>query len=398
LPIYDSVQTVGRCVAFDPETFIKSPRFQQPMAEQLSAAQRHKLKRFIEVLEKPRGRNTELVTVYVPAGYELTKVIQQLAQEQGTATNIKSTTTRKNVLSGLERMIQHLRLYDKTPPHGLAAFSGNVAEQEGQQDVGVWSIEPPMELKIRIYRCDKQFILEPLQEMLEVHELYGLIVMDRRDASLATLKGKLITTLVETRSSVPGKFKAGGQSAARFARIREGEALAFYKKVADYAKDQFLHLNLKGLLIGGPGPNKHEFVDGGFLTGDLAKKVIAVKDLSYTGDFGLQELLERCQDVLAAEEVAKEKVLVNDFLKRLATSPGSACYGKDETLRLLKMGTIDIVLLSESTDDKLIDEFEAIAVQFGTRVELISADTREGAQLQQIGGIAGMLRYEVQDA
>src|SRR3989344_1060391 len=101
----------------------------------LTSKQRHDLKKFIKDLELFRGSHTELVSVYVPAGYELSKIMNHLAQEQGTAENIKSTATRKNVVDALEKMIQHLKIYPGTPEHGLAAFSGNVAEREGQSDV-----------------------------------------------------------------------------------------------------------------------------------------------------------------------------------------------------------------------------------------------------------------------
>ena len=43
------------------------------------------------------------------------------------------------------------------------------------------------------------------------HMVYGLVVLDRRDAILALLKGKTIVPLQKTHSEVPGKFKAGGQ-------------------------------------------------------------------------------------------------------------------------------------------------------------------------------------------
>ena len=111
-----------------------------------------KLKRIVKELAVHRGRHTELVSVYVPAGYDLNKIINHLQQEQGTAENIKSSSTRKNVISALERMIQHLKLYKKTPEHGLAVFAGNVAEREGQHDVRVWAVEPPIPLNVRIYR------------------------------------------------------------------------------------------------------------------------------------------------------------------------------------------------------------------------------------------------------
>ncbi|HHN81453.1 MAG TPA: peptide chain release factor 1, partial [Methanomicrobia archaeon] len=64
---------------------------------------RHNFKKQLDALKNIKGRNTELVSVYVPAGYEISKVAQQLRDEQGTATNIKSKSTRKNVLGALEK-------------------------------------------------------------------------------------------------------------------------------------------------------------------------------------------------------------------------------------------------------------------------------------------------------
>ena len=60
----------------------------------LTERERHHLKRFIKELNLHRGRHTEFVSVYVPQGYDLNKIIQHLSQEQGTATNIKSAGTR----------------------------------------------------------------------------------------------------------------------------------------------------------------------------------------------------------------------------------------------------------------------------------------------------------------
>ena len=63
----------------------------------LSEKQKFELKKFIKDLEDHRGSHTELVTVYIPQGYDMNKIIHHLAQEKGTATNIKSASTRKNV-------------------------------------------------------------------------------------------------------------------------------------------------------------------------------------------------------------------------------------------------------------------------------------------------------------
>jgi len=354
---------------------------------------KYELRKFIDELSKYKGRHTELVSVYVPAGYDLNKIISHLQQEQSTAMNIKSAATRKNVIAALERMIQHLKVIGRTPPNGLAVFSGNVAEKEGEQDIKVWSIEPPEPLKIRIYRCDKRFILEPLEDMLEVKETYGLIVMDRRDAHIALLKGKAIIPLVKTHSEVPGKFKAGGQSAMRFHRLIEGAAKAHYKKVAEKAKEQFYGMKeLKGIIVGGPGPTKYDFVE--YLPTELKRKIIAIKDTSYTGEFGLHELVEKSKDVLAREEIIREKELVGRFLDLLAKKPGMVAYGKEEVLELLKEGVVDVVLISEVIPKNVVEMFEAEAVKVGSRIEIISTETREGIQLKEMGGIAAILRFE----
>ncbi len=361
----------------------------------VSAKDKFHLKKTLKELSTYRGRHTELVTVLVPTGYDLNKIINHLSQEQGTASNIKSTATRKNVQDALERMIQHLRLFKQTPPNGLAVFSGNVAEREGQSDVKVWSFEPPVPLNVRIYRCDKRFVIEDLEGMTQDRTVFGMVVMDRRDADIAELRGKAIVPLLKTHSEVPGKFKAGGQSAYRFAQNRELAAKQHYKKVADYMKEQFLmNKDLKGILVGGPGPTKYDFVDGGFITNELKKKVIAIKDLSYTGDFGLQELLDKSQDVLATEEVADEKKIMQKFFDLLSTKPKMVDYGTEQVKNKLDIGAVDVLLLSEDLEDDVIEGFEAKADELGTEVKIISTDTREGVQLRDIGKVAAILRYE----
>ena len=358
--------------------------------------QQQKLKRLIKELSLHRGRHTELVTVYIPAGYDLNKIIGHLQQEQGTAENIKSTSTRKNVISALEKMVQHLKLFKKTPDHGLAAFSGNVAEREGQSDVRVWSVEPPSPLNVRIYRCDKEFVLEPLRDMLEIKEVFGLVVMDRREADIALLRGKKIIPVFSLQSNVPGKYKTGGQSAHRFEQNRELAAKEFYRKIAEQMKEKLFAIrsDLKGIIVGGPGPTKYEFIESGDITAELKNKIIAVKDLSYTGDFGLQELVEKSQDTLAAEAISGEKKIMQKFMELLASKPGMVAYGKTEVERAIDSDTVEILLLSESLDDETMDHFSEKAEAKGAEVRIISTETREGSQLADFGGIAAILRYE----
>jgi peptide subunit release factor 1 (eRF1) len=165
-------------------------------------------------LEKIRGRHTELISLYIPAGYNLVDIVNLLNQEYALTQNVKSKTVRKNVLSALTKIMQHLKLFRVTPENGLVIFCGNVSEREGISDIKLWSIEPPEPLAYKIYRCDQRFVLDPLKEMLREREIYGLIVLDAGSAEIGLLRGKKIEKLKHLESVVPSKTVKGGMCVA----------------------------------------------------------------------------------------------------------------------------------------------------------------------------------------
>ncbi len=362
----------------------------------LDTKQQFKLRKFVNELKSIRGRHTELVSVYVPIGYDINKIIQHLMQEQGTASNIKDKTNRQHVIDSLERMIRHLRLYKQTPPNGLAAFAGNIASQEGKTDIKVWSIEPPVPINIRMYRCDQTFILDELEGMMKVKDTFGIIVMDNREATVGLIKGKSIQVIKQLGSNVPGKLKVGGFSQARYARLREEAANEFYKRIAEVVNNEFLSMGneIKGIIIGGPGPTKEHFLNGDYINQELKRKVIAVKDVAYTDEAGLHELLEKSKDTLAQEEIIKEKKLVQDLLEMLAKNSDKVAYGFKDVKKALEYGAVEKLLVSEEFNE--IEEAEELASKTGAAFFLVSVETKEGIQLKDLGGIAAILRYKIE--
>lgn len=165
----------------------------------------------VKEIESHKGKHTEFITVYIPADYDVNSVQRQLEAEKSTAKNIKSTTTRNNVTDALDKIVRYLKGLKKTPENGLAIFCGNVSKVEGQSDLQLWDLQPFQPLKTRLYRCDKDFVLEPLKTMLEVSEIFGLLVMDRKEATIGLLEGKRIEVLQKMTSGVPSKVRAGGQ-------------------------------------------------------------------------------------------------------------------------------------------------------------------------------------------
>jgi len=364
----------------------------------MDEAQKFELESLIEELEGYRGRHTELITVLVPAGATLTQTTKQLEDEKGTATNIKSTGTRKNVINALERAIRKLKEIGRTPENGLAVFSGNVSQVDGQENLEVWAIEPPKKLKVKIYRCDQTFVLEPLKEMLETDEVYGLLIIERNEATIGLLDGKHIKILQHMTSGIPGKTRAGGQSSQRFHRIRESMAKEFFKRVAEHMKDYFFdNKKLKGILIGGPIPTKEEFLEQSQLVTALRDKVIAVKDLGGTEMHGLQELVGLCQDVLSEQEITKQQQILDEFFEKLAKDADKVSYGLAEVEDRLSRGAVEKLILSKSLDRETLKKFEGLARASSTEIHIVTKETAQGVQFDNLGGAGATLRFAIMD-
>ncbi|MCL5101697.1 MAG: peptide chain release factor aRF-1 [Candidatus Parvarchaeota archaeon] len=346
----------------------------------------------IKYLEGIRGRHTELVTVYVPAGFNLDIIRGQLSEEKNTASNIKDRNNRKNVVDALEKISNELRLIRLTPVNGLIVFCGNVSEREGEPDIKIWDVEPPQKSDIRLYRCDQHFIIEPLKAMYRQGNAYGLIVLDNREATFGVLEGANITALKHIKSLVPGKFSKGGQSAQRFAREREGLIRDFYKEIANTAKSLFFEENLSGILVGGPGPAKENFLDSGYLVTDLKKRVKGIKSISYTDESGLKELVEKSKDVLANERAFIEKELVQKVMASIARNDNLSAYGEMAVRKEIAANNVELLLLSSGLEDTIKNEFYYAAKKGDVRVEFISKESSDGAQLYSLGGVAAILR------
>ncbi|MHC1595709.1 MAG: peptide chain release factor aRF-1, partial [Candidatus Syntropharchaeales archaeon] len=192
---------------------------------------RYEFKKKLEELREKSGRGTELVTVYIPPEKQISDVTSQLRDEHGQASNIKSKSTRTNVQSALDSILSRLRYIKRPPENGIAIFCGAIDIGGDKTNLDTTIIIPPEPIRSYRYHCDSSFLLEPLEEILEDKKTYGLIVLDKREATIGVLKGKTISALKHTTSTVPGKTRRGGQSAQRFSRLREIAIHEFYTRI-----------------------------------------------------------------------------------------------------------------------------------------------------------------------
>ncbi|SFL25412.1 peptide chain release factor subunit 1 (aeRF-1) [Halogranum rubrum] len=408
-------------------------------AEEASEDRRkYEFRKVIEELQEYEGSGTQLVTIYIPEDKQVSDVVAHVTQEHSEAANIKSKQTRTNVQDALTSIKDRLRYYDTFPPkNGIVIFSGAVDSGGGQTTMVTKTLDsPPQPVESFRYHCDSAFLTEPLENMLADKGLFGLVVLDRREANVGWLKGKRVEPVKSASSLVPGKQRKGGQSAQRFARLRLEAIDNFYQEVAEMANDLMVakRHEIDGVLVGGPSPTKDEFLDGGYLHHELQDKVVGKFDISYTDESGLYDLVDAAQEVLADQEVMKDKSQMEEFFEKLHRGNEST-YGFGPTRKNLIMGSVDRLLLSEDLRSDVIvydcpnghEEFEVvdsrhktpehtcseckekaemreredviehlmnIAEQRGTETKFISTDFEKGEQLMDaFGGIAGILRY-----
>ncbi len=416
------------------------------MSYKQTSLQRFRLKRALKTLSSKEGRGTELVSLYVPPGRQISEVVAMLKNEHGTASNIKSNTTRKNVQDAITKTSQRLKLFKRVPENGLVIFCGAIPQNgPGSERIETYVLTPPEPIKIYLYRCDSRFHTEHLEELLKERETFGILALDSSAATYASLYGRRLEIIKEITSGIPGKHRAGGQSAARFQRLRQAKVQEFYKRTAEHANEIFLKLpNLKGIIIAGPGPTKLDFEKGDYLQYTLKDKIVATIDTSYVGEEGIKEVVERAPEILRKIRYVEEKMIVQGFLYEVGHDTGLATYGEEEVRRSLQTGAVKTLLLSEALDEvrvtvkcaacsyarqeniesrtrlafeqslvgkpcpecaapalqiaeekDLIDDLAELAEQSGSDVEVISTETEEGVMLQKsFGGIAAILRFK----
>ena len=406
---------------------------------------RYAFRRKIDEIAAIRGRATELISLYVSPGKQISDVMGYLRNEYAQSSNIKSRTTRKNVMWAIESLMNRVRAFKEPPARGVAFFVGNKAVGADKSETVTFIVEPPEPLNTYLYRCDSTFFLDPLLSMIHEPDLWGLVVMDRAEVTLGFLKGKRIEPLRNRQSQVPSKHGRGGQSAHRFERMIEHAAHEFFVRCGEIANELFLPKkdDLKGILLGGPGATKEYFYKEGYLHYELQQKVVQpLFDVGYTDESGLKELVDKATQTLHGLELTEEKRIIQQLLAEIRRAEqGLAAYGEREVTEALALGAVDTILLSEglrrthgtfkcgncghtfertAPDEEIaaiastpcpkcgaltlsqtrtadfVQELYERAVSSSAKVRMISTESEEGQMMAKaFGGVAALLRYPI---
>lgn len=412
-----------------------------------SNVEKWKVKRLIKSLESVRGNGTSMISLMIPPKDPICRAAKLLAEELGTASNIKSRVNQKSVISAILSVQQRLKLYSRVPANGLVIYCGTINTEEGKEKMVNIDFEPFKPIRAPMYLCDSRFHTEILSDMLKDDSRFGFIVMDGNGALFGVLSGSSREVVHKFSVELPKKHGRGGQSALRFARLRLEKRHNYVRKVAETAHSVFIQqasagggnaVNVEGIILAGSADFKNELSTSELLDKRLQCKIMKIVDISYGGEAGFNQAIQLSSEVLANVNFIKEKELIGRYFDEIYQDTGKYSFGVSDTLQALEMGAVGELIVYEGlnitryvmkdneetiirnltpeqeTDpvhfhDKdtgrkleilesvpLLDWIVESYTSFGAQLHFVSDRSQEGSQfVKGFGGIGGILRYKV---
>ena len=281
-----------------------------------------------------------------------------------------------------------------------------------------------------------------MSELLESDQKFGFIIMDGNGALFGTLSGNTREVVQKFSVDLPKKHGRGGQSALRFARLREEKRHNYVRKVAELAVQNYItadKVNVAGIILAGSADFKNDLNQSDMFDGRLQSKVIKVVDVSYGGENGFNQAIELAAETLSNVKFIQEKKLINAYFDEISQDTGKVCYGVDDTLKALELGACETLIVFENLeitrwtlkdsdgaevvlhmsklqeqdrslfmDKNTAQEMDVVEQQpflewlaekyrdFGASLDFVSDRSSEGNQfVKGFGGIGAILRYKV---
>ncbi|KAL5730637.1 Ethylene-responsive transcription factor 13 [Ranunculus cassubicifolius] len=390
-----------------------------------------KMKKLIKELESSRGNGTSMISLLIPPRDQITRVAKMLAEEYGTASNIKSRVNRQSVLGAITSAQQRLKLHKKVPPNGLVLYTGSVLTEDRKEKKVTIDFEPFKPINMSLYRCDNKFHTDALNQLIESGEKYGFIVMDGNGTLLGTLSGNVREILHQCSVDMPTKHRRGGQSSKRFERLGDEKRRNYVRKTSELAKQYFINPstsqpNVSGLILAGSADFKNVLSQSDLLDQRLQEKILNVVDVAFGGENGFNQAIQLSAEKLSNVKFVQEKCLIAKFYEEIDQDSGKYVVGVDDTLNALKMGAVETLIMWENlcetilkhlTEEQEHDEssffdpetstvldvvdktsltewFAEEYQSFGCKLEFVTDKSEEGSKFcKGYGGIGGILRY-----
>ena len=253
-------------------------------------------------------------------------------------------------------MCLELKLYKNIPANGLVVFCGVIETSDGKGEKKITiDYEPFKPINVFSYKCQNTFETAPLAALLEDDEKFGFVIVDGNGVLYATLQGNNKEILQRMEVQLPKKHGRGGQSALRFARIREEKRANYVRKVCELATQHFISNdkpNVKGLFLAGSAQIKTNVYESDIFDSRLKSIVLQQLDVSYGQENGLNQAITMAADAMGNVRFVQEKKVLGKFFENIALDTGLFVFGVQDTLKALDLGALETMLLWEDLEVK----------------------------------------------
>lgn len=245
-------------------------------------------------------------------------------------------------------------MYRQTPANGLVLFCGVILMEDGKTEKKITiDLEPFRPINVFTYRCQNSFETEPLMCLLEDDDKFGFIVIDGNGVLYATLQGNNKEILQRMPVQLPKKHGRGGQSAARFARLREEKRHLYVSKCCELATQHFIsndRPNVKGIVVAGSANLKFDLQQSDHFDKRLLPIIITTVDVSYGFDQGFNQAITLAQDALTNVKFVQEKKVIGRFFENISLDTGMIVFGVEDTMKALELGALETMMLFENIE------------------------------------------------
>jgi len=199
------------------------------------------------------------------------------------------------------------------------------------------SILLPIELKNALV-VDSSPYIRPLARIQDEWESFTLVLLNSNYAKIFSVSLGKVEHKKNLSKDIMNKHKKGGCSQARFQRLRKGAIHAFFSEVEEALEK----IADKRIVLAGPGQAKIQFKD--MLPKHLNERIVDLIDIDIDDE---KELLKESINLISEREEQKSHEAIKQ-LKEEILKDGLAVYGIEETLRAVKNGQVELLLIEKN--------------------------------------------------